>query len=411
MNKRTSFLLGYTKYRFWLAIMTVAMCFLYISIITNGQTNKPLNAILISWDGVQYEHLKECLARKELPNLQKIIDSGSFIPMWVYHVTDTKAGHSEMLSGYPPDVTEVYSNSNFKPVPDGYSIFSRLETAYGDDNIITVMLTGKSHHIGSLGANETGAVRTLPRQQQTVLIQRISNLLQLDSAQVTLLRQRLPQLRTLLNTTQQSDTAQALRLRQQLQQARARQDTTRQNLTVENSSGEPWFFEKQNMDVWNGDKQRNAEIVGPQAVSYLDQYKDKRFFMFFHFSDPDTKGHQFGENSQEYTNAIILCDAWLGKIVDALKKNKIYDNTMIYITTDHGFNEGTAGHNFDPDIWLSATDKGLLGPGAQGDIIPTVLTRFDINITALQPAYPGHNLFTKRDVPLKRPERTIRKEN
>jgi hypothetical protein len=360
---------------------------------------------------VQYEHLKECLSRKELPNLQKIIDSGSFISMWVYHVTDTKAGHSEMLSGYPPEVTGVYSNSNFKPVPDGYSIFSRLETAYGDDNIITVMLTGKSHHVGSLGPNETGAVQTLPRQQQTVLIRRISNLLQLDSAQVTLLRQRLPQLRTLLNTIQQSDSAQALRLRQQLQQARARQDTTRQNPTVENSSGEPWFFEKQNMDVWDGDKQRNAEIVGPQAVSYLDQYKDKRFFMFFHFSDPDTKGHQFGENSQEYTNAIILCDTWLGKIVDDLKKNKIYDNTMIYVTTDHGFNEGTTGHNFDPDIWLVSTDKGLFGPGAQGDIIPTVLTRFDINITALQPAYPGHNLFTKRDVPLKRPERTIRKEN
>ena len=372
---------------FKLGIGFIILLFIFSAFYSDAQTKKQLNAILISWDGVQYEHLKECLNRKELPNLQEIIDKGSFIPMWVYHVTDTKAGHSEMLSGYPPEVTGVYSNSNFKPVPDGYSIFSRLEHAYGDDNIVTVMLTGKSNHIGSLGPNESSQQpNLLPRQQPALAVQlrRLIQRARLDSAQIAVLRQIFPNIQAGI-------------------------DTTRQNLLITNPNGEPWYFEKNKMDVWDGDKQRNAGEVGPKAMHYIEQYKDKRFFMFFHFSDPDTKGHQSGENSQDYTDAIIACDVWLGEIADALNKNKLYDKTMIYVTTDHGFNEGTNGHNFAPDIWLASTDKGLFGPGAQGDIVPTLLSRFEIAVNAIQPTYPGHNLFTQRDVPLKPPERTIRR--
>ena len=43
------------------------------------------------------------------------------------HVTDTKAGHAQMLTGYDSNLTGVFSNTRFQPIPRGYSIFERLQ--------------------------------------------------------------------------------------------------------------------------------------------------------------------------------------------------------------------------------------------------------------------------------------------
>lgn len=111
------------------------------------------SVIVISWDGVQREHLQQLLDAGRLPNLARLAAEGAFIPMEVTnHKTDTKAGHTEMLTGYGPDVTGVYNNAKYGAIPAGLSIFERVEDAFGDDGITTVFLTGKSHHIGSLPA-------------------------------------------------------------------------------------------------------------------------------------------------------------------------------------------------------------------------------------------------------------------
>ncbi len=119
------------------------------------------NAILISWDGIQRAHLKECISRNEMPNLQALIKEGKMVDIDVTHVTDTKAGHSQMLTGYDPEVTGVFSNGKFKPIPVGYTIFERLESALGKDKIATVMLTGKTHHIGNCAPKVTVDPKTL----------------------------------------------------------------------------------------------------------------------------------------------------------------------------------------------------------------------------------------------------------
>ena len=94
-------------------------------------------------------------------------------------------------------------------------------------------------------------------------------------------------------------------------------------------SSQPYFNAKNNIDVWDGDETRLVEVVGPKALGYLEQYKDKRFFMFFHFKDTDTEGHGYGENSPEYEAAFILEDAWIGRIMEKLKELKIYDINII----------------------------------------------------------------------------------
>ena len=108
------------------------------------------NAILISWDGALREHVRAALARGKLPNLAKLTHLGALVDIDVTgHQTDTKAGHAQLLTGYDPALTGVYSNGKFNPIPRGYSIFERLTQALGKQGITTIMLTGKDHNLGS----------------------------------------------------------------------------------------------------------------------------------------------------------------------------------------------------------------------------------------------------------------------
>jgi predicted AlkP superfamily pyrophosphatase or phosphodiesterase len=110
------------------------------------------NAILISWDGAWREHVRDSLAQGKLENLARLAREGALVDIEVTgHPTDTKAGHAQMLTGYGPEVTGVYSNGKFRPIPLGYSIFERLHQAFGRSGFTTIMLTGKAHNLGSRG--------------------------------------------------------------------------------------------------------------------------------------------------------------------------------------------------------------------------------------------------------------------
>jgi hypothetical protein len=110
------------------------------------------NAILISWDGALREHVRADLAQGKLPSLARLTKSGALVDIDVTgHQTDTKAGHTQMLTGYGPELTGVYSDGKFDSIPSGYSIFERLTQSYGKQGITTIMLTGKDHNLGSRG--------------------------------------------------------------------------------------------------------------------------------------------------------------------------------------------------------------------------------------------------------------------
>ncbi len=90
------------------------------------ENENPRNVILIGWDGAQRNHVKECLSRGELPHLRKLSSEGNLVAIDILRTTDTKAGWAQILTGYEPEVTGVFSNSNFKPIPKGYTVFERL---------------------------------------------------------------------------------------------------------------------------------------------------------------------------------------------------------------------------------------------------------------------------------------------
>ncbi|MCX8126869.1 MAG: alkaline phosphatase family protein, partial [Dehalococcoidia bacterium] len=108
---------------------------------------RPRNIILIGWDGAQRNHIKECLDRNELPNLKRLTSAGALVAIDITRVTDTKAGWAQILTGYEPETTGVFSNSRYQPIPKGYTVFERLENFFGKDDIVTVAVIGKKGNV------------------------------------------------------------------------------------------------------------------------------------------------------------------------------------------------------------------------------------------------------------------------
>ncbi|MGC8863345.1 MAG: alkaline phosphatase family protein [Armatimonadota bacterium] len=106
-------------------------------------------------------------------------------------------------------------------------------------------------------------------------------------------------------------------------------------------------------------------------------------------------GHAHGENSKEYNDALIECDAWLGKIVEKLKADKIYDKTMIFVTSDHGFDEGKTGHSNAPFVFLATNDPNVVKNGDQRDIVPTILVEMGADLSKIEPKLPGKPLLAQ----------------
>jgi predicted AlkP superfamily pyrophosphatase or phosphodiesterase len=130
--------------------------FVFVAVLLAASAFKPQtrpeqrNAILISWDGALREHVRGNLEKGKLPNLARLAREGALVDIEVTgHPTDTKPGHAQLLTGYDPNITGVYSNGNFGPIPRGYSIFERLQQVFGKDSVATIMLTGKAANLGS----------------------------------------------------------------------------------------------------------------------------------------------------------------------------------------------------------------------------------------------------------------------
>ncbi|MBC7328536.1 alkaline phosphatase family protein [bacterium] len=308
---------------------------------------QPRNIILIGWDGVQRAHLKELLNRNELPNLSSLIKEGALVDIDITSgATDTKAGWVQILTGYSPEKTGVYSNSRYQPIPEGYTVFERLEEFFGPENIWTGAVIGKKGNV------DNDPPRRIPYQRWLRQQKRAKELGRRSSG---------------------------------LQGGKIVEENGRKFVEI---PGKPWFNASKKMDLFVNGLGVNAN-VGRRALEELEKHYKERFFLFIHFADPDSAGHKYGENSLEYEDAIKSCDRWLGEIMNKLKKLGIYDNTLIYVTADHGFDEGKTTHSYAPYVFLATNDKEVRRNGDRTDIAPTILKRFGIDVHSIQPALDG----------------------
>ncbi|UCF43844.1 MAG: alkaline phosphatase family protein [Planctomycetota bacterium] len=299
---------------------------------------RPQNIVLIGWDGAQRNHVKECLGRGELGNLKKLASEGTLVAIDVLRVTDTKAGWAQILTGYEPEVTGVFSNRKYQPIPKGYTVFEHLEEFFGPDKFVTVAVIGKKGNVGAAAPRRVRVNNGKKKQKKPV-----GKIVVEDSVKYRLV------------------------------------------------PAEPYFYAKESMDVFvNGLKE--DEKVGVKTLELLEKYKDKPFFFFVHFAEVDHKGHKHGENSKEYSDALVSADNWTGKIMEKLKELGLYDKSLIYITADHGFDEGMKGHSDAPYVFLGTNDPKVRRRGERADIAPTILERFGLDLSKIEPPPDGRSL-------------------
>ena len=348
----------------WLAACLTLMFATGFVYAQAGHDRPPQNIVLIGWDAAQREHVRECLGRGELPTLKTLAADGKMVDIDIRGTTDTKAGWSQILTGYDPDVTGVYSNARYQPVPKGLSIFERLKEHFGADKFVAVAVIGKKGHCGEIDP---------PKKVR---------LTDEEAAQVEKVMKIPPKRRQRDKMDDQEWAAlQAARKGQFVPEPGSR-IVVEEGVKYLVTPGKPYINMAQACDVWEFGLMKD-EKVGTETIRLLDKYKDKPFFFFVHFAEVDHKGHSFGENSKEYNDALISNDKWTGRIIQKLKDLKLYDKTLVYVTADHGFNEGMTGHGNAPRVFLATNDTKVMRNGDRADVAPTILDRFGLDLNNL----------------------------
>jgi hypothetical protein len=290
-----------------------------------------VNVVVVGWDGLQRDHFWQCYNRElaecpdGLPNVQAL--SGV---IWNSTTTSgdtaTKPGWAQILSGYDADVTGVYSNGQYQPLPEGYSVFEKLENHLGADNIMTMFISGKGVNTGDACIGDPTTVNGQPAIEE---------------------------------------------------------------------KGQPWCLASEYIDYYENDLRRNA-TVGNRALELLEAHQNDQFFALFLFRNPDVYGHLTGEDSDDYTRQIVDDDYWLGQIVGKLQELGIYDETLIYLISDHGIDEGGNRHGNAPYTILTSNDPLIVRSGDRKDLAPTILERYGVTRGAIgsAPAVDGFSLYS-----------------
>lgn len=327
-----------------------------------AEPSVPKNIILIGWDGAQRAHVVECFLRNELPNLRQLSLEGAWVEIDIEGTTDTKAGWAQILTGYYPQVTGVYGNGRFRPIPKGLTVFERLERHFGSNEFVTVAVIGKKGHVGcaapkkvKMPAKASGSDPVAPAAA-----------------------------RGADNADRPADPPPLPRRKQPTGSRIVEEDGVMYRVTP----GEPYFLSKKGMDVFENGLSLN-ETVGTRAIELLEAYKDRPFFFFVHFAEPDHAGHKHGENSTEYNDGLISDDLWTGRIIEKLRALGLYDRTLVYVTADHGFDEGLQGHRNAPYVFLATNDGDVIRGGLRQDVAATILGRFGLDVAALKPPLDG----------------------
>jgi hypothetical protein len=299
-----------------------------LALSSSGLAGNYTNVILIGWDGAQRNHLFALLNGGKLPNLSAFVQTGKLVNITVSdHYTDTKAGWTQILTGYRWWNTGVFANTVwFNTIPRGYTIPERLENIYGSNNIATAFITGKLNQMEIEDGTGTAA---------------IGNPQAVYSNQA--IYANLPS-----------------------------------HLDV--------------VSVGDLSQDRNGNVTGPMMLQFIQNNTNNRFFAFFHFSDPDYNGHLYGENSVQYENGIETCDYWLGQIVNSLNTLGLSQNTLIYITADHGFDVGAHNHFNAPYIFLATNDNNVIRNGDEVDVAPSIYYGLGLWNQSFNPMLDGYPL-------------------
>lgn len=92
----------------------------------------------------------------------------------------------------------------------------------------------------------------------------------------------------------------------------------------------------------------SAQIVARHAASYI--LSRRPALCFIHFTDTDDTGHSYGWGSPQQLRAFADVDAALGKVLNAIQKAGIVDESVLIVTADHGGHRKTHGSTMSDDM-------------------------------------------------------------
>ena len=79
---------------------------------------------------------------------------------------------------------------------------------------------------------------------------------------------------------------------------------------------------------------KTLENLG-RAIQYIEGGED--VFMFLAYPEPDWSGHALGPNSTVYKGIIEYIDGQVGRIINFIKQEGLWDNSLIIVVADHGY--------------------------------------------------------------------------
>jgi len=123
----------------------------------------------------------------------------------------------------------------------------------------------------------------------------------------------------------------------------------------------------------------SAQTVAHRAAQFITG--DKPELCFIHFTDPDDAGHAYGWGSEQQIRAFHRVDCALGKVLGAIEKAGIADDSVLIITADHGGHAKTHGLSTPEDMripWISWGKGVRKGVSLTGEV-----TTYDTGATAL----------------------------
>lgn len=82
------------------------------------------------------------------------------------------------------------------------------------------------------------------------------------------------------------------------------------------------------------DYNKQPEVLCEMACKYITDKKPTMTLIVF--DNPDHVGHADGHDTPAYYANIKQLDSYIGRIVEAVKKAGIYDDTIFILTADHG---------------------------------------------------------------------------
>lgn len=106
--------------------------------------------------------------------------------------------------------------------------------------------------------------------------------------------------------------------------------------------------------------QNNAYIPNfEKAFSFIKENRNHPTLVFLYTVHTDHAGHEYGWMSPEYIASIEEADKEIGKLLENMKKEKLFDDTYFLFLTDHGgINYGHGGVSEDEMI----VPWGIAGP-------------------------------------------------